>query len=468
MKILRVFLALALLSFFVGCQLEEPKIKESAPVQLNQTTQQLFSSFVAVGNSLTAGYQSAGLTAKFQEYSFVNQIAKQAGVTDFKQPLLAWPGIGSYTPDGAGVLTFNGFDADGNPQIAPVPYQGTGFNPLNPFLNAEIAGLARPYNNLGIPAAVLADMDSAISSAQSYSHSAFFDIILRNPNFGNTTVVQQALSLKPTLMTLWIGNNDVLGYTTSGGTNPSAPTDKNTFAYLYDALLAKLTASGANIIMANIPDVTTIPFFTTVPYMVEVQGQKVALVIQATDGVRQATAEDLILLTAQNVIGDVSGKYGTPAGVPVGLDPSAPLPSAFVLDKDEIAIAKQATADFNATLQDLAAKYSDQVALVDINNFLMDAADEDGYEVAGIVLNTKFLTGGIFSLDGVHPSNLGYAMVANEFIRVMNEHFGTNVPPIDILQFIDQQQPVKLQLQKLTKLPDLSHLPEIFGGKISF
>ncbi|APF17119.1 hypothetical protein Calab_1641 [Caldithrix abyssi DSM 13497] len=466
MKIFRSLLALVLLSFFIGCQLQEPSVKQSEPVQINQTTQQLFASFVALGNSLTAGYQSAALTAKYQEYSFVNQIAKQAGYNDFQQPLLAWPGIGSYTTKGAGILVFNGFDAEGNPIIGPVPYATTGFDPFNPFLSAEVATLPRPYNNLGVPAAVLADLDSAISAAQSYSGSAFFDIVLRNPNLGNTTALDQALMLRPTLVSLWIGNNDVLGYATSGGTNPAAPTDKDVFGYLYDGLLAKLTGAGAKVVVANIPDVTSIPFFTTVPYMVEVQGQNVALVIQATDGVRQATAEDLILLSAKSIIGDVSGTYG-PAGVPVGFDPSAPLPSALVLDKDEKAIAQQAVADFNATIEGLVAKYAGQVAFVDINKLLMDAADEDGYVIAGIKFTTQYLTGYIFSLDGVHPSNIGYALVANEFITAINETFGANVPTIDILQFMEEQKPVKLDVAKTASLPDLTTLPEIFGGKIT-
>ncbi len=467
MKILRISLVLVLLSFFMSCQLEEPSIKQSEPVQLNSTTQQLFASFVALGNSLTAGYQSAALTAKYQEYSFVNQIAKQVGYSDFQQPLLGWPGIGSYTTQGAGVLQFNGFDENGNPKIEPVPYATTGFDPFNPFLDASVATLARPYNNLGIPGIVLADVDSAITSAQSYSHQPFIDIILRNPNLGNTNALQQALMLHPTIVTLWIGNNDVLGYATSGGTSPTAPTDKDVFAYLYQSLLQKITATGAKVVVANIPDVTSIPFFTTVPYMVEVNGQNVALVIQASDGVRQATAEDLILLTAKSVIGDVSGKYG-PTGVPVGFDPSAPLPSAFVLDKDEKAIAQQAVADFNATIQGLVSQYDGQVAFVDVNALLMDAADEDGYPIAGIELNTKFLTGGIFSLDGVHPSNLGYALVANEFIKAINETFGTNIPQIDILKFMEDEQPLKLNLSKTFSLPDLTQLPEVFGGKIVF
>jgi len=469
MKILKIFLVLILFSFFIaGCKLEEPSIKKSNPVQLNQPAQELFMSFVALGNSLTAGYQSAALTAKYQEYSFVKQIAKQAGLSDdqFTQPLLGWPGLGAYTEKGAGILQFNGFDENGNPKIDPVPYAGTGFDPFNPFLNAEVAGLGRPYNNLGIPGIVLADVDSAISSAQSYSGSGLIDVVLRNPAFGNTTALQQALSLQPKLVSLWIGNNDVLGYATSGGTYPPAPTDKNTFAYLYNSLLQKLLNAGTKVVLANIPDVTNVPFFTTVPYMVEVQGNNIPLWIQATDGVRQATAEDLILLTAKSYIGDVSGTYG-PADVPLGLDKSAPLPSAFVLDKQEKAIARQAVADFNAVISDLAANSGGKVALVDINALLVDASDEDGYPLAGVTLTTNFLSGGIFSLDGVHPTNLGYALIANEFITSINETFGANVPMIDLLQFLEEQQPLKLNLQKIAKLPNMLTIPEIFGGKIN-
>ncbi len=469
MKILNLVLVVVLLNLFVtGCKLEEPSLKKSAPVELNQTTQGLFASFVTLGNSLTAGYQSAALTAKYQEYSFVNQIAKQAGLTSdqFKQPLLAWPGLGSYTSKGAGVLMFNSFDQDGNPVIAPVAYAGTGFDPLNPYLNDEVRTLARPYNNLGIPGIVLGDIDSAVTAAESYSHSGLIDVVLRNPAFGNMTALEQALLLQPTLVSLWIGNNDVLGYATSGGTNPAAPTDVNAFAFLYNNLLQRLTAAGAKVVIANIPDVTSIPFFTTVPYKVEVNGNEVALVIQTAGGVRQATSEDLILLTAKGVIGDVSGTYG-PQGVPVGFDASAPLPSAFVLDKDEKATAQQAVDAYNGVLSDLVSQYAGKVAFVDMNALLRDVSDEDGYVIAGVEFNSKFLTGGIFSLDGVHPTNLGYAVVANYFIMAINETFGANVPLIDLMQFMNDQQPLKLNVSKLASLPDFQHLPELFGGKIT-
>ncbi|MDP9111621.1 MAG: hypothetical protein M3M96_08315, partial [Candidatus Eremiobacteraeota bacterium] len=36
--------------------------------------------------------------------------------------------------------------------------------------------------------------------------------------------------------------------------------------------------------------------------------------------------------------------------------------------------------------------------------------------------------GGILSFDGLHPSNTGYALIANVFIGTINANFGTSIP----------------------------------------
>ena len=56
-----------------------------------------------------------------------------------------------------------------------------------------------------------------------------------------------------------------------------------------------------------------------------------------------------------------------------------------------------------------------------------------GYRAHGLTLTTDFL-GGLFSLDGLHPTNTGYAIMANRFIRTMNEHFKKNIPFADVQQ----------------------------------
>ena len=198
-----------------------------------------FTNFVTIGNSLTAGYQSSSLFESAQMYSYGNLIAQQVG-TSFAMPIISDPGsagrieLKSLVPF---ALTYN-TDA-GSPTNTAYP---------------------KPYNNLGIPGIVLADVINSASTATSFSKSPFIDLVLR----GQGTQFAQAKALQPTFITLWIGNNDVLGYATSGGARPTAPTDANTFAFLYSQLADSFAATGAKVVVANIPEVTAIPFFTTV------------------------------------------------------------------------------------------------------------------------------------------------------------------------------------------------------------
>lgn len=470
MKLYKIFViaSIAALMIFSGCKLETPDITSSADVQLSDETESLFASYVSLGNSLTAGYQSGALTEKHQQYSYVKHIATQAGKgATFVQPLMGYPGLGAYTAQGAGVMELQGFDASGNPVIVPAPYSTAGFDPMNPYYSAEIMTHPAPYSNLGIPGIVLADLDSAISATNSYSQSGLIDPILRNinPAFGNSNPIKQALMLQPTFVSVWIGNNDVLGYATSGGTSPAEPTNAAVFELLYTNMLNKVTSggTGAKAVVANIADVTTIPFFTTVPYAVDPgAGTPIALVIQATDGIRQATADDLILLTGKSLIGDVSGTYG-PVGVPVGFDASAPMPTSVVLDKDEIVIAQNAVSAFNTSIATVAAQFG--VPVVDMNGFMKDLVE--GIVVSGVELDAAFLTGGFASLDGVHPNNLGYAVIANEFIQVINATYNTNLSPVDITEFLKTPQNGSLAKRNLSQAENFLAIPEIFGGKVN-
>src|SRR5690606_37299120 len=70
--------------------------------------------------------------------------------------------------------------------------------------------------------------------------------------------------------TLWLGNNDVLGYAINGGEGAVGGlgvadiTPENYFSLGYDSLVNNLVKNGAKGVLINIPDVTSIPFFNTV------------------------------------------------------------------------------------------------------------------------------------------------------------------------------------------------------------
>src|SRR6056297_1950268 len=96
-----------------------------------------YSNYVAVGNSLTAGYQNSALYASGQEFSFPKQIARQLRIEEsFDQPLISDPGIGgrieltSLNPLGLRVASTQG----------------------RPFNQSQ-----KPFKNLGIPGSILVD-----------------------------------------------------------------------------------------------------------------------------------------------------------------------------------------------------------------------------------------------------------------------------------------------------------------------
>jgi lysophospholipase L1-like esterase len=381
-----------------------------------------FSRYVALGNSLTAGYQNGALFESAQVWSYPADIAKQAGVPDsaFRQPLMPDPGTGNLmwiaSLAGPSIMT-------GRTNIA-VP------------INASSL-----YNNLGIPGAVLFDLTDTtdFNVKSNVRQNPFFGLILRNRLFG-ASPVKQALALNPTFVTVWIGANDVLGYATSGGTvgtgGPgTGPTDPNTWAYLYNQTMNALLqgAPNAKFVVANIPDITAIPFFTTVPdsFPDPTTGKYVApFIVQRhhADGtlhVEQINARtDYILLTAVDSL-----KAGV--GIPAPFGTGRPLPDQFVLDSLEVSTVEQTIRAYNAAIETFANQYSSRVALVDAYSAFNTFA-KYGYIGQGVVLTNSYISGGFFGLDGIHPTSQGYAYIANIFIQAINAHFGSNIPIVPI------------------------------------
>ena len=425
-----------------GCKDSTP----SGPVAgMGNTT---VTKYVAIGNSLTAGYQSGGLFQSGQIYSYPNLIAGQlnlagASVGSFEMPLYSDPG----TPDPKTgkasryeILSMTG------PVIGPA-----GAPPGAP-INLT---LARPYDNLGIPGAVIYDFldtTSFLAKAGPPRNNPLFSLVLRNSVMGKN-ILQQASALHPDLVTFWLGNNDVLGYATSGGVSPSAPTSSAAFGALYAQALGALRAAlpNAKIVVANIPNVTCVPYFTTVgprvaaslPAGYYLRYQKHGNTSLAFDSTRFTEATPpFITLPGQTyalLIGHPSGKWyrdngvALPAGIdttkPFGLHPQNPWPDALMLDADEQAVAAGAVSAFNGIIASQASVNG--AAVVDINLFFT-GIKANGLLVSGQEFTADYVSGGLFSLDGVHPSSRGQAVVANEFLRVINGKFGTSIPMVDV------------------------------------
>ncbi len=415
--------------------------------------------YVAIGNSCTSGYQSGALFQEGQMYSYPNLLARQLGSVDFEQPLMPYPGTGELRI----LQTLY-------PSVSIISNGLTQSIPTN-------STLARPFNNLGIPGAVVFDAidESSILERAQQRSNPFYMFIMRDQATFGKSMVDQAIALQPTLLSFWLGYNDVLGYTVSGGVSGTnsgregypprtRPTERVTFQEVIESAFAKIKASLPNtqVLVANIPNITSIPFLTTVPRKIPNPTDPSVLLniyYRNKDGnVGTVGENDFVLLTAQDQLGKG-----------IGLTPNAPLPSQYVLDNTEVSIALQAVSAYNTILQTEAERNG--FVLVDINALLNDIKS-NGYSVAGEKYTTSFITGGLFSLDGIHMSSRGNAVVANEFIKALNSAYNANVRYLPFNDIPGITPPVSVGSSKRAAAPwslnmrfPTENLYSIFGVK---
>lgn len=357
-----------------------------------------FSRYVAIGDSITAGFQDGGLVDYYQNVSFPKLLADRAGAATFEMPLVSPPGIPP-------VLTLI-VDASGNFNLAPSS---------TIFGVPENLNYPAPYNNLAVPGADTHDVLYTVTD-----NGGYHDLVLR----GLGTQLQQAIALNPTLITLWIGNNDVLGAVLVGRVIEGVTI---TPVAVFERNLRKIVATlkqktNAKIVMLNIPQVTLIPFANYVKPYIEANGQKIYLI--GPKGL--LTDNDLVLLSALPYI--YQG-----IGVPIAAGGTGlPLPDEVVLDSSEKAKVMGRVNKFNSIIKQVSSEYD--IPLLDINGLFQNAATE-GITIGGVTFTNAYLTGGLFSLDGVHPSTMGHALIANYLIELMNENFDWEMPLIDLSKY---------------------------------
>ncbi|MCW9708569.1 SGNH/GDSL hydrolase family protein [Fodinibius salsisoli] len=393
-----------------------------------------FTTVAAVGNSLTAGFQSSALYNTGQRYSFPSLVAGQVeSVQNFEQPLISDPGIG-------GRLELDSSLPPTDPSNTPVPTDEQG-QPIN-------ADLDRPYNNLGVPGSILADFTGQDLPGAPYSarrgNNPFFDIVLRDMG---ATQAEQLAALNPTFVMFWLGNNDILRYVTSGGTENYLPPEN--FQQLYQASMQALAQTEAGAALFNIPDVASIPYVFLVRQRLVQQGAitfdeatgtyqlvtpqgNLPIYIETSEAPRVMQQNDFLLLPSSSYFAGIQSGNNPPP-----VSPLNPIPNNLVLDgpitspptgASEFAQARGVVQQYNNIIASAAS--SNGYALVDINARFSQILAEGGVTIGGETLRP--VPGELFSFDGVHPSNQGHGVVANAAINAINNTFNANIQTIDI------------------------------------
>jgi lysophospholipase L1-like esterase len=444
--------ALALLGLglagLAGCQ---PDLDSNSPAASPGSAD--FTSYVAVGNSLTSGYTDGGLFNEAQATSYPALLAQQFAKTGKGPATFVQPAFSAAKKDGSGYIKLQLVNG------APTPVQPA---PGNNYLGEQLAvtGVAlagglqlEAYSgtqpdNLGVPGiSVLSSVSSLTGGLAPYGLiNPFYERLLPAADKPTKDYVTYIGQKNPTFFTCWMGNNDVLTYAVAGGVasaaNPfSNLTDTTRFGIGYRAILQTISKNGTvKGAVANIPNVTNVPYFTTVTVAAvaalfkaqNAASPGVFITARSAPGsttttVRLATSADLLTLTTQAFIASEVAA-GRPAP---GSLPTAPLPNSYVLDTNEINDVNGVvtrTTQLNNIIAKTALRF--KVPVVDANTYFAGVAAR-GIATNGVNNTTTFATGNFFGLDGVHPTPRGYALIANEWIRVINSYYGSTVPSLD-------------------------------------
>jgi lysophospholipase L1-like esterase len=370
----------------------------------------IFKSYVALGNSITAGYQSGGINDSTQKQSYAKLLADQMG-TQYHYAALSTPGCPPPISNG----------------LTGARLGGTTAPPCALRTNSSITDI---LNNVAVPGARVLDPTSATTVAS----NALTTFIL-----GGKTQVQRALDANPTFATIWIGNNDVLEAGASGiivptaGVSPGIVSTQAQFQASYDAMIQQLTDSEPNLkgVLIGVVQVAGIPLLQS--------GALIASSASAQGFINAATGKTVTIHS--NCTGSTS-LVSVPQLIPLikagthpaliscqpGVVPGTLVGDLFVLDATEQATLAATITGYNNYIKSKADAIG--FAYYDPNVLLAAQRASGAIPPFPIVTSTTATFGPLISLDGVHPAAAAHKLIANDLIALINNKYGTTLAPV--------------------------------------
>jgi len=372
----------------------------------------LFNSYVALGNSITAGFQSGGINSQTQAESFAVRLSQQMQ-TPFGVPEMSVPGC---PPPYEQFFNQNGI---------PDPQRPADTDGSTCALRDAQAPLR--VNNVAVPGAQVAD----VTSNQTSSANTLTQFIL-----GGRTQAEAARALNPTFATVWIGNNNVLSPALNGTADVPTPSE---FQSRYTSMLDNLTADGTleGGVLIGVANVTFIPFFSPGPvyFGLEQQGRFPSNFDVASSCDARDPNTGLAPLVPLDYGFALIGQAIQNPGQTVTLDCQATGTPALTLN--EVSTLAGRIQQYNGIIQQQAQQRD--LAYLNPNDVLgLLYTNDDGDQDPTNDLIPKFPDrdsdqpfGQFFSLDGVHPSTTTHQVLTNQLISTINEQYGTSLQTID-------------------------------------
>ena len=385
--------------------------------------------FVMIGGAHTAGYMNDALYYDGQKNSLAALISNQLSLVGgnlIHQPFVNGNSVGIGLTGLAQLKLGYKTDCKGITSLSPVRVSSVGDISI---FNDNLYSSTNKFGNYGVPGLKLMQVASA-NYAQSNSYFA------RMASSSSASVLEDVSASNPSFFSSFLGIEDVLDYAKSGGTINNLPSVGD-FEITYTNLIQQLTANGAKGAIATIPDVTEMPYFTTIPwngltldaannstlnsiynplgYYFSVGSNPFMIVdTSANDfAVRQILSDELLLLSLP-----LDSVKCNQMGV------LFPIRDEFVLDQSEIQVLRSKITELNNVIISLANQYN--LAAVRVDQFCSSL--KTGFSYNGVSMSAKFVSGGAYSLDGLHFNAKGNALLANEFLKSINLKYKSRIP----------------------------------------
>ena len=467
MKIKYLFLSVLVLALW-SCETDVVNPNESYPDQYYDADSgdADFSSYVAMGESITAGFSDNSLFAAAQMNSYPNIMAEYmslAGGGEFTQP---------YVDDNVG-----GINVGGNEFWGPrLFFNGAGPAEVSGSPSTEATNIVPgPYNNMAMPFAnAITFVAPGVGSMEGLMAGLANPWYVRAASSNGATMVGDALMQQPTFVTL-VPGHDFANYGLFGASGfPFGPLELEGPTGMLAGVVGTiqtLSAAVPNGVITTLPDPTNTATFNTVPYnsiplteefagmlnmalappynlgllaaqgaglisadevalrtLVAVTGNNPVLIEDEdlTDlsalglpSIRLANANDKISLFALQVLGTVPDPTN-----PLGIwGVTIPAPDLFVLTANEIEEIQTKVSAGNAAI---AASVPSGWALFDLaglyNEIVTTGVSEDDFNMTG-----DLIFGGFFGMDGYNPTSRGSALIAKKMLEAIDATWGSNL-----------------------------------------
>ncbi len=380
---------------------------------------------ISIGEAVEAGYRDGGLYRQGQLTSYPNLVARQMGLANFDQALFEKEngnGTGYLAKSNAGTIPV--FSEVTNNLV----YTEKGSTLMKPYAGKITDNFSAPNGGRGV-------FNSNPAQDLVYNN----DFYTKNPQpayLSNTNYLWVNGYVNTSIFSRYVGKEYNSAWDYANTITPDVAlieTGQDIFILSYlrggqrglfggsefsweSTILNYLKEKGTKSILATVPDVLDFPYFKwyTFDKMSKKMGNAIGIQSDDASTLPAATAESIFLPTV-NVVNVYNGS-----------SKRSYFQDFDVIRKEEITDPKlyndvllRLSKQYNQPLVDFYAVYKKVLA----GNYV----SEDGFKI-----DPSYPNGNFFSADGLYPSAIGQAVLANEVIKVLNSSYRAQIPLINI------------------------------------